>query len=64
MKKAGFSVKSLQYVLRETVNKKEQVSVQRVFLQGKFVKVSNWYMFLVISDLGNYFMILVGLKFL
>ena len=64
MKKAGFSVKSLQYVLRETVNKKEQVSVQRVFLQGKFVKVSNWYMFLVLSDLGNYFMILVGLKFL
>ena len=48
MKKAGFSVKSLQYVLRETVNKKEQVSVQRVFLQGKFVKVSNWYMFLVL----------------
>jgi len=41
MKKAGFSVKSLQYVLRETVNKKEQVSVKRVFLQGKFVKVSN-----------------------
>lgn len=40
MNTAGFSVKSLQYVLRETVNKKEQVSVPRVFLQGKFVKVS------------------------
>jgi len=40
MQKAGFSVKSLEYVLRETVNKKEQVSVPRVFLQGKFVKIS------------------------
>ncbi|CAH1238675.1 METTL6 [Branchiostoma lanceolatum] len=35
---AGFSVVSNEYVLRETVNKKEGLCVPRVFVQGKFVK--------------------------
>lgn len=34
----GYEIISNQYVLRETVNKKENVHVPRVFLQGKFVK--------------------------
>lgn len=35
---AGFRVISNEYVLRETVNKKEGLSVPRVFVQGKFMK--------------------------
>ena len=34
----GFAVEENEYVLRETVNKKEGVKVPRVFLQGKFRK--------------------------
>lgn len=34
----GFKVISNEYVLRETVNKKEGLSVPRVFVQGKFLK--------------------------
>ena len=34
---AGFTVSSSEYILRETVNKKEDLSVPRVFVQGKFV---------------------------
>ncbi|XP_039260660.2 tRNA N(3)-cytidine methyltransferase METTL6-like [Styela clava] len=35
---SGFEVETNEYVLRETVNKKEGLCVPRVFLQGKFVK--------------------------
>ncbi|XP_077977996.1 tRNA N(3)-cytidine methyltransferase METTL6-like [Glandiceps talaboti] len=35
---AGFDVVINEYVLRETVNKKEGLCVPRVFIQGKFVK--------------------------
>ncbi|XP_078703704.1 tRNA N(3)-cytidine methyltransferase METTL6-like [Branchiostoma floridae x Branchiostoma belcheri] len=35
---SGFSVMNNEYVLRETVNKKEGLCVPRVFVQGKFVK--------------------------
>ena len=34
----GFEVDSCHYVHRRTVNKKEEVDEQRVFIQGKFVK--------------------------
>lgn len=33
---AGFEIISNEYIYRETVNKKEEVHVPRVFLQGKF----------------------------
>ena len=36
--KAGYSVASNEYVLRETSNKKDNISVPRVFLQGKYRK--------------------------
>ncbi|XP_038077022.1 tRNA N(3)-methylcytidine methyltransferase METTL6-like [Patiria miniata] len=36
----GFDVASNEYVLRETVNKKEGLCVPRVFVQGKFIKPS------------------------
>lgn len=35
---AGFAVKTLDYVHRHTVNKKEDVDAPRTFLQGVFVK--------------------------
>lgn len=35
---AGFTVAECDYVQRETVNKKEGLSVPRIFVQGKFVK--------------------------
>lgn len=35
---AGFEVVENSYVHRETVNRKEGLSVTRVFVQGKFVK--------------------------
>lgn len=35
---AGFSSVANDYVLRETVNKKEGLCVPRVFLQSKFTK--------------------------
>ena len=38
MNDAGFDVVSNEYVLRETVNKKEGLCVPRVFVQGKFMK--------------------------
>ena len=38
MTDAGFEIVSNEYVLRETVNKKEGLCVPRVFVQGKFVK--------------------------
>ncbi|KAK3580592.1 hypothetical protein CHS0354_002692 [Potamilus streckersoni] len=37
---AGYDVKELQYVHRETVNKKEGLCVPRIFVQGKFTKHS------------------------
>uniref|UniRef100_A0A3P9MG07 tRNA N(3)-cytidine methyltransferase n=1 Tax=Oryzias latipes TaxID=8090 RepID=A0A3P9MG07_ORYLA len=39
-KEAGFVSVVNDYVLRETVNKKEGLCVQRVFLQGKFTKAA------------------------
>ncbi|XP_059475547.1 tRNA N(3)-methylcytidine methyltransferase METTL6 [Neocloeon triangulifer] len=36
--KAGFDKKSLSYVHRRTVNKKEQIDVPRIFVQAEFVK--------------------------
>ncbi len=38
---AGFFVEKNEYILRETVNKKEGLCVARVFVQAKFVKPSN-----------------------
>jgi len=35
---AGFEIVSNEYIYRETVNKKEEVHVPRVFLQGKYRK--------------------------
>ncbi len=35
---AGFSIKQLEYVHRRTVNKKEEVDVDRTFIQGVFAK--------------------------
>lgn len=35
---AGFEVVTNEYVMRETVNKKEGLCVPRVFVQGKFKK--------------------------
>ena len=37
-KTAGYDIILNEYVLRETVNKKEGISVPRVFLQGKYMK--------------------------
>lgn len=37
---AGFDSVANEYVLRETVNKKEGLCVPRVFLQSKFIKRS------------------------
>ena len=34
----GFSTRSLEYVKRRTVNKKEGVDVPRLFIQGVFVR--------------------------
>lgn len=34
----GFQTRTLDYVQRRTVNKKEGVDVPRVFIQGVFVK--------------------------
>ncbi|MEQ2170083.1 Methyltransferase-like protein 6 [Goodea atripinnis] len=38
---AGFQSVVNEYVLRETVNKKEGLCVARVFLQSKFIKPAN-----------------------
>lgn len=35
---AGFVPAKNDYILRETVNRKEGLAVPRVFVQGKFVK--------------------------
>ena len=35
---AGFEAIECKYVQRQTVNKKEDVSVPRVFVQGQFLK--------------------------
>ena len=35
---AGFEVIELQYVQRETVNHKENIHAQRIFVQGRFQK--------------------------
>lgn len=37
---AGFRVAKSEYVFRRTVNRKEEIDVQRVFVQGKYVKPS------------------------
>ena len=34
----GFQIESNEYVIRETTNKKEEITVPRVFLQGKYKK--------------------------
>lgn len=36
--RAGFHVLSLDYIRRKTVNKKENVDAERLFVQGRFVK--------------------------
>ena len=35
---AGFVMQTCEYIMRKTVNKKEGLSVPRVFVQGRFVK--------------------------
>ena len=39
-RRAGFAAVANDYVVRETVNKKEGICVPRIFLQGKFRKVT------------------------
>lgn len=34
--RAGFSVETLDYVERRTINVKENIDVPRIFVQGKF----------------------------
>lgn len=36
--KSGFEVVTSDYVYRRTINKKEEIDVQRIFVQGKFRK--------------------------
>ena len=38
MTQAGFTTVSNEYVVRETVNRKENLCAQRIFLQAKFQK--------------------------
>lgn len=40
-KAADFEVMSCEYVFRRTVNKKEDIDVQRIFVQGKFRKIEH-----------------------
>jgi len=35
---AGFHITENKYILRQTINRKEKLSVERVFVQGKFTK--------------------------
>jgi len=35
---AGYRVASSEYIFRRTVNRKEGIDVQRVFIQGRYVK--------------------------
>ena len=35
---AGFQVAENRYIQRETVNHKDSISVERIFVQGRFVK--------------------------
>ena len=37
---AGYHVDTSEYIFRRTVNRKEGINVQRVFVQGKYVKPS------------------------
>ena len=39
VEKAGFTVQLNEYVERRTVNKKEDLDVQRIFIQGKYRKI-------------------------
>lgn len=39
---AGFVTASNSYVTRQTVNKKEGIDAQRIFIQAKFVKPEEW----------------------
>jgi len=35
---AGYRVATSEYIFRRTVNRKEEINVQRVFIQGRYVK--------------------------
>lgn len=37
---AGYRITGSEYIYRKTVNRKEGINVQRVFIQGKYVKPS------------------------
>ena len=37
----GFEVIKNDYIKRETVNRKEGISVERIFIQGKYAKTTN-----------------------
>jgi len=37
---AGYRVAASEYIYRRTVNRKEEINVQRVFIQGRYVKPS------------------------
>lgn len=37
---AGFEIVANDYKLRKTINKKEDIDVDRVFVQGKFKKTT------------------------
>jgi len=35
---AGYRAATSEYIFRRTVNRKEGINVQRVFIQGKYIK--------------------------
>jgi len=37
---AGYRVATSEYIFRRTVNHKEEINVQRVFIQGRYVRPS------------------------
>jgi methyltransferase-like protein 6 len=43
LNQSQFNIDELSYVLKETVNIKEDICVPRVFIQGKFKKKTNLY---------------------
>ena len=42
MQDAGFKVCQLDYIKRDTINKKEGICVPRIFVQGKFLVKNTW----------------------
>ncbi|CAG2176618.1 unnamed protein product [Oppiella nova] len=41
VKSCGFEVIQNEYIRRQTVNRKEGTSVERIFIQGKYAKIAS-----------------------